>query len=140
MSFCWIFFKISKQEIIFVTCTFYSILNNLVSFPHDCVFPSAIPYSRSHHYNPNAYRLPLAHCNGLSFSYFYILVSVWNNLPTQAVTATTLPVFKIVFHPYFSGRKLIYLHLYIYAFFIVLSWARFILALAICVSLHTCRN
>ena len=91
------FFKIpslQNRRLFLSLCTFYSILNNLVSFPRDCVFPSAMPYSRNHHYNPNAYRLPLAHCNGLSFSYSYTVVSVWNNLPTQAVTATTLPVFK----------------------------------------------
>ena len=90
------FFKIpslQNRRLFLSLCTFYSILKNLVSFPRDCVFPSVMPYFRSRHYNPNAYRLPLAHCNGLSFSCFYTVVSVWNNLPTQAVTATTLPVF-----------------------------------------------
>ena len=90
-SLCLVFNSISAntQEIIFVTMY---LLNNLVSFPHDCVLPSAMHYSRSRHYNPNPNRLPLAHCNGLSFSFFYTVVCVWNNLPTQAVTATTLPI------------------------------------------------
>ena len=47
------------------------------------------------------FRLPLAHCNGLSFSFSYTMVSVLNDLPTQAVTATTLPIFKKCISPLF---------------------------------------
>ena len=82
-------------------CTFYSILNNLVSFPRDCVLPSAMHYSRSRHYNPNAYRVPLVHCTGFKFSFFCNVVSVWNNLPTEAVTADNLPTFKKCISPLF---------------------------------------
>ena len=40
------------------------------------------------------FRLPLAYCNGLSFSFSYTMVFVLNDLPTQAVTATTLLILK----------------------------------------------
>ena len=67
------FFKfpsLRNRRLFLSLCTFYSILNNLVSFPRDCVFPSAMHYSRSRHYNPNAYRLPIV----LSWAHFRLFM------------------------------------------------------------------
>ena len=98
------FFKIpslQNRRLFLSLCLFYSIVNNVVTFPRDSVFPSAMPHSQSRYYNPNAYVLPPFHCNALKFSFFYNVVSIWNNLPTQAVTSDTLPLFKKCISPLF---------------------------------------
>ena len=70
-------------------CTFYSIKNKLLYFPCDSVLPPALSCLRSLSYNTHALRVPFTHCNGLKFSFFNTTISLWNNLPSEAITSVT---------------------------------------------------
>ena len=65
-------------------------------------------FSRSCHYTPNAYRLPLAHCNGLSLLHC--------GLCLEQLTYTTTTV-----HPNFSGREL-FTFIFVCVLIVAISW------------------
>ena len=85
-------FQIPSQQnrrLFLSLCTFYSIKSKLIYFPCDSVLPPALSCLRSLNYNTHALRVPFAHCNGLKFSFFNTTISLWNNLPSEAITSVT---------------------------------------------------
>ena len=84
-----------------------SLLHKVIS--GECILPGAplspytAPYfTRSH--GANRYVLPFAHTNVLKSSYFHRTISLWNALPAEITTTTSLVAFK--------RRLLCYHHLY----------------------------
>ena len=92
---CWIINTItSRQKVIFIFVYFYCILNGLVYFQTESVLPLTMSFPNCRHFNPDAYRLPLAHDNGLKFSFLINAIKVWNNLPLEAINSQCLVMFK----------------------------------------------
>ena len=94
---------LQNRRLFLCLCTFYSIVNKLVSFPTETVLPptSAGTSTSSRNYNPSAYRVPHAHLNGLKFSFFANTVRIWNNLPHEAVNSQDITTFKYLIAPLF---------------------------------------
>ena len=94
---------LQNRRLFLCLCTFYSIVNKLVSFPTETVLPptSAGTSTSSRNYNPSAYRVPHAHLNGLKFSFFANTVRIWSNLPHEAVNSQDITTFKYLIAPLF---------------------------------------
>ena len=45
---------------------------------------------------------PFANCNSFLYSFLPATISLWNNLPLDALTSTSLPVFKRLIRNLFS--------------------------------------
>ena len=86
-----------NRRIFLSLCTFYKIINGSISFPSSFIPP---PSSCSHHYNAHSFKIPFARCNGLKYSFIPQCVSLWNNLPREAVTSSHL-CFKYHVSPLF---------------------------------------
>ena len=83
-------------------CTFYCIKNKFVYFPCGTVFPPSLSFSCSQRYNHPIYRVPFARCNGFKYSFVSKIISLWNNLPLEAVNSETLLIFKHLYHLFFN--------------------------------------
>ena len=91
---------LQNRRLFLCLCTFYSIVNKLVSFPTETVLPPTSTGTSSRNYNPSAYQVPHAHLNGL-FSFFANTVRIWNNLPHEAVNSQDITTFKYLIAPLF---------------------------------------
>ena len=78
---------------------FFNIVKEFVYFP-SClaIMPVALPYARN---NIHQYRIPFAHCDDLKYSFTHVTIPLWNNLPIDALSADTLPMFKYFVSPLF---------------------------------------
>ena len=71
--------------------TFFKIIHNLIYFPPNyCPFPLSSSFSNHLH----QYSIPFAHTNCYKHLFLPNSISLWNNLPLEAVNCTTLPTFK----------------------------------------------
>ena len=86
-------------------CLFFKIIHNLVYFP-TIHYPTPLSSfsSRYNHMHDHQLCGPFARtiANHLKYSFLPNSVSLWNNLPSQAVTCTTLSLFKYYTIPLFS--------------------------------------
>ena len=78
--------------------SFYKIINGSISIPSSFIPP---PSLCSHHCNAHSLKIPFARCNGLKYSFIPQCVSLWNNLPREAVTSSDLYCFKYHVSPLF---------------------------------------
>ena len=74
-------------------CYFYKLANGTFEFPN-C--PTTL---RQSNYNTRSsqsiiYTQPYAHCNSFFYSFFPRTVSLWNSLPSNVVTSTSITSFK----------------------------------------------
>jgi len=86
--------SLQNRRIFLSLCTFYCIKNKLVYFPCGTVLPPTISFLCNRRNNHHVYRVPFARCNGFKYSFFSNIISLWNNLPLEAVNSETLLVFK----------------------------------------------
>ena len=93
--------SLEDRRLFLSLCTFYCIVNRIVYFPTESVLPPTMSFSNCRNFNPYAYRLPLAHHNGLKFSFLINTIRVWNNLPLEAINSHSLAMFKRYISPFF---------------------------------------
>ena len=93
--------SLQDRRLFLSLCTFYCIVNKFMFFPTESVLPPTMSFSNCRNFNPYAYRVPLAHHNGLKFSFLYNTISVWNNLPPEAINSQSLANFKHYISPLF---------------------------------------
>ena len=78
-------------------CTFYNIIHNLVFFPSQ--FLPIVSNTRTN--RTSIYRTPFARTSALQHSFMYTVTSLWNHLPHDATTSTSLNMFKYFISPLF---------------------------------------
>ena len=93
--------SLQDRRLFLSLCTFYCILNKFMFFPTESVLPPTMSFSNSRNFKPYAYRVPLAHHKGLKFSFLHNTISVWNNLPPEAINSQSLANFKHCISPLF---------------------------------------
>ena len=79
---------------------FFKIIHNLVYFP-TIHYPTPLSSFSSRYNHDQQFCIPFARTNHLKHSFLSNSVSLWNNLPSQAVTCTTLSLFKYYTLPLF---------------------------------------
>ena len=93
--------SLQNRRLFLCLCTFHSIVNGLVYLPNETFLPPAVTVTSRRNGNPHAYRVPHAHLNGLYFSFVCITITLWNNLPLEAINSNDLARFKYIISPMF---------------------------------------
>ena len=91
--------SLENRRLFLSLSTFFKIIHNLIYFPvnfHPTPLSSSL---RCNH--DQQYSIPFAHTNHFKYSFLPNSISVWNNLPLEAVNCTTLPMFKYYTLPLF---------------------------------------
>ena len=84
---------------VFLSLSFFEIIHDLIYFLvnfHPTPLSSFLRYNHDQQYS-----IPFAHTNHFKYSFLPNSISVWNNLPLEAVHCTTLPMFKYYTLPLF---------------------------------------
>ena len=91
--------SLEKPRLFLSLSTFFKIIHNLIYFlPNYCAFPLSSSFRCNH---PHQYSIPFTHTNCYKHSFLPNSISLWNNLPLEAVNCTTLPTFKYYTLPLF---------------------------------------
>ena len=93
--------SLENRRLFLSLSVFFKIIHNLVYFPiiHH---PTPLSSFSSRYNNDHQFCIPFARTNHLKHSFLPNSVSLWNNLPSQAVTCTTLSLCKYYTLPLFS--------------------------------------
>ena len=91
--------SLENQRLFLLLSTFLKIIHDLVYFPvnfHPTPLSSCLRCNHDQQYN-----IPFARTNHFKYSFLPNSISVWNNLPLEAVNCITLPMFKYYTLPLF---------------------------------------
>ncbi len=94
--------SLENRRLFLSLSTFLKIIHNLIYFPPNyCASPLSFSLRCNH---PHQYSIPFAHTNCCKHSFLPNSISLWNNLPLEAVNCTTLPtlIFKYYTLPLIS--------------------------------------
>ena len=91
--------SLENRRLFLSLSTFFKIIHNIIYFlPNYCPFPLSSSFRCNHLHQ---YSIPFAHTNCYKHSFLPNSISLWNNLPLEAVNCTTLPTFKYYTVPLF---------------------------------------
>ena len=93
--------SLENRRLFLSLSVFFKIIHNLVYFP-TIHYPIPLSSFSSRYNHDHQFCIPFARTNHLKHSFLPNSVSLWNNLPSQAVTCTTLSLFKYYTLPLFS--------------------------------------
>ena len=85
--------SLENRRLFLSLSVFFKIIHNLVYFP-TIHYPTPLSSFSSRYNHDHQFCIPFACTNHLKHSFLPNSVSLWNNLPSQAVTCTTLSLFK----------------------------------------------
>ena len=72
----------------------YKINNGLLYFPPNVLIPVPAPLHFSRHYNKLNFKPPFCSTQAYSSSFFPSVISLWNSLPDEAKTSSSLSSFR----------------------------------------------
>ena len=78
----------------------YKINNGLLYFPPNVLLPVPTPLRYSRHYNKLNFKPPFCSTQAYSSSFFPSVISLWNSLPDEAKTSSSLSSFRQIISYY----------------------------------------
>ena len=89
---------LENRRLFLCLCTFYNFIHGFVFFP-----PHLLPNLCNTRTNYSlTYNIPFAHTTSLQHSFLHTVLHFWNNLPEEAVSASSVSSFKHTTRPLFS--------------------------------------
>ncbi len=84
--------SLANRRTHFKLCTLFKIVNGLLDFPPNVIIPTAC---RSRNNSPQSLLCPYAHTTAFQRSFVPSSINLWNNLPIEALSSTTLNSFTL---------------------------------------------